>query len=1101
MDKSPNKLCIQILLIAFLASAVPAACAEALSKRDVVLLSMADIWDIDQITISALAKPDRSGEAISSVRKIGGRLIYTHEPVDFLIAVIPTTQVDKILSSENIAAWSFDINAHRYVSDTRVFSAKGGDTSETIIVADSGALSARPLPVELARSLALQDLNAHELISENPEFDGRGVTIAHVESLPDILHPALQNARLLDGQQTRKIIDVHIVPQFYYGLNPEDDRWEWNFVPLPEFEDKPIEGSLSIPNSLLKQAGFSDTSDSQGADFVYSAMLAEASMNRSGDVAATKFSFIWNHRTEELLLDADLDGSFDDEKVARPFGISGDIITLGTDDPQTAVRETLGLVFQTQDKGRRLAFDLGLADHPTMVVGTATASKGNGGLMGGIAPGAQVIVYNRQGGIASISRAVIAAMSDPRTDLVLFQGFHPFTPVDEVNQGREINALLMQRLVEIYAKPVVITGSNPPGASQVVAMCGASEVMCIGASDTQRSYKMLRGIDIGVSESLHWAGSSGPTTHGAIKPDILVPATTITTFPQSSDIRALSKGLFKAPPGYGIGGGTSNSTPAAAGAVALLISAAKQNGLPHDAKVLHRALRSSARFLEDGTIEAYQQGRGVIDVSSAWNALRAFATDPPIEIDVQAPVRTVHSDHLSIPHQGIGLFEREGWSISQKATRTITLIRRSGAKKPLTFGIDLKGDDKSFAFPESVILPLNTPIKLNIEVIAETAGAHSGILLLRRPGRAYTDVEIGLNVFVPTPLDVSNKYRYKIRDKMRPLERKTVFLKSNDRTDALWMKAHKTPDQYSSDRTPLIGHAHSPAAWNAQHHGHFQGSFPRTSADGTTISFPPAGVWEFQVRNRDLTYMAFPMQRAVASNPEAWHRPTETEFASFNVELMPGGKRIRIKNTGASFYGGLASISRASLYEQEGVLEARQHITYDIDVLAGAELLVAEVVPTGIDTIDADLMVYYCPDGNDCKLVRQARSYSMTEKVVVERPASGRWKAAISTFGARDGAAGFRFRNYWTHPKFGTVVSEDAKLDREVGADWTATFSVVKGKEESDNSRRVANVFYIEAPLLKSSHHINPIDGRPDSFLGFKNGSFDTFVPLGLHIQ
>ena len=178
------------------------------------------------------------------------------------------------------------------------------------------------------------------------------------------------------------------------------------------------------------------------------------------------------------------------------------------------------------------------------------------------------------------------------------------------------------------------------------------------------SYRINHGVVPAFADNLHVVGAGGPAGNGALKPDLLAPSNVL-----SSDVAfepgGRVEGLYELPPGYAIAGGTSTATPVAAGAVALLISAAKQTGTPYDAARLRRALLTTARPLAH--IAPFDQGNGLLQVAAAWEALRRLAHEPataaPVAIAVQAPVRTALSDWLVPAHTGPGLYELGGWRV------------------------------------------------------------------------------------------------------------------------------------------------------------------------------------------------------------------------------------------------------------------------------------------------------------------------------------------------------------------------------------------------------------------------------------------------------
>src|SRR5262249_27862787 len=159
------------------------------------------------------------------------------------------------------------------------------------------------------------------------------------------------------------------------------------------------------------------------------------------------------------------------------------------------------------------------------------------------------------------------------------------------------------------------------------------------------------------------------------KPNIVAPGAAISTVPAWEPNFPLIGPL---PPGYDLLNGTSMAAPQATGGAALLISAAKQAGAQFKPDQLREAIMSSARYLPG--YGASEQGAGIFQVGAAWDLLRTnLAT---VDITSAAPVATVLSGRLATPNQGVGIYEREGWSPGQTGTRVISLTRTSGGSAP-----------------------------------------------------------------------------------------------------------------------------------------------------------------------------------------------------------------------------------------------------------------------------------------------------------------------------------------------------------------------------------------------------------------------------------
>ena len=103
---------------------------------------------------------------------------------------------------------------------------------------------------------------------------------------------------------------------------------------------------------------------------------------------------------------------------------------------------------------------------------------------------------------------------------------------------------------------------------------------------------------------------------------------------------------YQLPPGYEMIQGTSMASPMSAGAGALLISAALQNGFTPTPAQLQKALFSGARYLNG--YQAYEQGNGLTQVGPAWDVLKTKPATPGITSS--APVNTKISQ-LSAPYE------------------------------------------------------------------------------------------------------------------------------------------------------------------------------------------------------------------------------------------------------------------------------------------------------------------------------------------------------------------------------------------------------------------------------------------------------------------
>lgn len=284
-------------------------------------------------------------------------------------------------------------------------------------------------------------------------------------------------------------------------------------------------------------------------------------------------------------------------------------------------------------------------------------------------------------------------------------------------------------MIERYRKPVVVSGGNE-GPHLSTLQDGASRgLISVGGSIHRGTWAANFGLVSEKEEYLHCFSSRGPAMDGLLKPDVVAPIYWLAAV-SPLDSRPLMEcrvaGNPNLPKGYALIRGTSFSNPATAGALALLISAAKQEKVAYDAERIHLALRASARFL-DG-YGAHEQGSGVVNVPRAWEQLKKARQ--PVLITSRGPLRTALPPWTKPVSEGGGLFEREGWSAGQKEVRTLVLRRSSGPDEAVRYHLMWTGNDGTFATSKDITLPRDKDVSLSVDVAPRTPGVHSAILRL-----------------------------------------------------------------------------------------------------------------------------------------------------------------------------------------------------------------------------------------------------------------------------------------------------------------------------------------------------------------------------------
>ena len=411
-----------------------------------------------------------------------------------------------------------------------------------------------------------------------------------------------------------------------------------------------------------------------------------------------------------------------------------------------------------------LLLNLGAMNHGTMCASVAAGHGFLGSRVEGVAPGAQLLpVHYRvpqsleESEVPQI-KALLTLYRDARVDLLTNSTIMSDTR-KWTNERSLFYGQLLHRIHQRYPKLHFRGVANAGPAEEFfveIAKAGGN-LIGVGAYTPYETWKANFGIAPTLSHTPAPYSSFGPAYDGGLKPDLMALAGTFSA--QKPEWPGdLSSPYFEVPQGYGISGGTSAAGPHAAGHAALLISAAKQAGIPYDEARLKMALFASTKFL-DG-VEARVQGRGLIQVDEAWQTLQKIKDHEPTQFVTEAPVRTPFSDQLVPAHVGRGLYERIGWGPGETGHREITIKRITGPADPVTYRLLWKGNDKgAFATTlREVRLPLNQPVKIPVRVAIGESGAYSAILDLVDTSLELIAHSVMFTIIAAEPLAAENNY-------------------------------------------------------------------------------------------------------------------------------------------------------------------------------------------------------------------------------------------------------------------------------------------------------------------------------------------------------
>lgn len=1000
------------------------------------------------VTLVIAAMPGANVRAAKLAGQLGGTIRYRDDVVDYLRVRIPVDSVDRLVRDASVH--SVDVSISR---SSRALGLAGEPTGygaadhsslpslavDTIKGQWPPVLPETPL---INRYDPVSDMGGLEWRKAHPTFDGRGTTVAIIDQSLDALLPELQLATTIDGKPTRKIVGYQTAVDID---DEEDGQWlrmkDTVTAGGPAFAWKgkhytaPSSGSYRIAE--LDEAVF---------DSVNRAGI-EKDINRDGNPQGSSriFTVLWNEATNDVWVDTDQDLDFSDERAYTDYAVRPEFGVIGKDNPNTPIRESVSFAIQTDRARHLVALNLGVASHASLVVGAAVASRGTNGRFDGVAPGAQLVNMAEGGAAYGQTEAVIRAVRNPAVDVIFTEQSSVIARNYLLFDGRLVPTVIYGRLIARFGKPIVLPTHNYAVLAAIDDYALAAGAISVGAHESKANFLANHGVRVEHDDNLLITGGYGPMGNGALKPDIIAPSNYVSTGRGFIEGTAIP-GLMQLPPGYSIAGGTSTATPTTAGAVALLISAAKQSGVKYDAYRLRQALMTSARWIPH--LPANKQGNGVVNIAAAWEALQAMDTArTPITIISRAAVKHAVSHLLATPDEGVGIFEREGWVSGIRGDRTVTFTRTTGPKAPMAFALGWTGNDGTFSSTTSVTLPLNTPVPVTVGIAPTTAGVHTAIVTLDYPGSPGVEYRTQATIVAADALTSANGYKVEQKVEVPRPGMTHLYYQVPAGTSALRLdidapKRRVAVSIMRPDTRTVTGIGSGFGA-------------PTGPAKATyAVSDPAAGVWEVRLQDVEDT-RTFDWQQAKKREPVPPTAVTVTlsALATSGVAVEGEGSGIngvgnstvdmQLTNQLAAFPGAMVGIAEGSVRRDQPRLRESEQRVYDVDVPAGSTMLVTRVRTLSDPLADVDLYLFDCT-GKECVASRADGNAVRggNESVMVVNPAAGKWKVVVDAANAGESGVAFEYEDIVFNPAFGYVGVTDQPADRAVGASWTTRANI-----------------------------------------------------------
>ncbi len=874
------------------------------------------------------------------------------------------------------------------------------------------------------------DTGAAQFVDAHPKFDGRGVTVGIVDTGVDLAHPSLNTT----STGERKIVDwiTATDPAFANGVNEDNDpTWIDMSDPAP---GQPSGYRFGVFDERDPRLGGELGND----------------VNRDGNPAGSigTFGVLWDPATGTVWVDTNQNKDFADDEPMTDYKVKQDVGAFGTDDPATPVAESMPFVVQTSPATDSVNIGIVAGEHGSHVAGIVAGNKLFDGAMSGAAPGAKLVSVRACLFVAgctshAMDEGMIYAVQEAGVDVINMS----IGGLDLVNDGNSAREQLYNKLITDHDVQMFISaGNDGPGVNTASPPSLGEEIMSVGTYITKASWQRNYGSDAEYEQNIHPFSSRGPREDGGFKPNVIAPGSAISTIPLWMAGGPVP-GTYDLPPGYAMLQGTSMASPQAAGAATLLVSAAIQRNVSHQAAQLRQAFNSTARFIPN--YQAYEQGNGLIDVRKAWNALKANIAVTDITSAVE--VNTALSDFLTVtPGIGTGIHDREGVKRGDRYTREYTFTRTSGPSHPLTYRVRWVGNDGTFSSPKSITLRKNSAVKFRVTVNPRTAGAHSAILNLDSPMTTGIEYQTMNTVIAAEDFTEAGGYQIRHGGEVGRNDTDSYFVRVPEGVPALKI------DLTGGGTTPGAGqirflryHPYGVPIENNSSLNCYNPPVPPGNGCDTgdpasrTFTNPLPGVWEIVVEARRSSDAAFAPYTMTASVLGATVSPNPDTIPSAQLG-QPLERQYTLTNGFGPFTGRAQGTDLGSAVVGTPTIGDREVQEFEVAVPAGADRLRAKIGNTSDLNADLDLFISDCTSGT-CRDVAVSADGDSEEEAFVDDPAAGQWKVRVEGFAVPAGETTYDYLDVFTGSAFGTFTVADTDQERPGGSSWTVTGTLTPG--------------------------------------------------------
>ncbi|MEU7659333.1 S8 family serine peptidase [Streptomyces lincolnensis] len=1020
---------------------------DKLGSDDADALTEAKADGAKSVTMMVATAPGKTEQVAEQLDSLQGGLVgRTDDKLGYVRATVPTSKADSAIAAATklSSVHGIDLKQDIPLDDPTpaADSAKGAAGKGTA----SYPAPDKKTPAENPYNPSFET-GAVDFVKKNPKADGRGITIGVLDSGVDLAHPALQ--KTTTGE--RKIVDWVTSTD---PVSDGDGSWRRMLASVagPVFSATPAGGStesFTAPGGSYKFNYFYESATAGGDQ--------AGDVNRDGDKTDV-WGVLYDAATGTARVDLDDDHDFTDETPMKPYKDGYQIGYFGTDNPATEVAERIPFVIEIRkdvvynaagDKADYVNIGMISSEHGTHVAGITAAHGLFGGKMNGAAPGAK-IVSSRACEFGPGCTNV--ALTEGMIDLVANRGVDivnmSIGGLPALNDGNNARAELYTRLIDTYGVQLVISaGNSGPGANTIGDPSLADKVISVGASISKETWAANYGSVVEKKYAMMPFSSRGPREDGGFTPTLVAPGAAVNTIQTWLPGAPVVESGYSLPAGYGMLQGTSMASPQAAGASALLLSAAKAKSIELTPATLRTALTSTADHIKG--VQAYEEGVGLMNIVDAWKSIREGATAH--DYAVKAPVDTAIDQFLKTPGSGTGLYDREGGlKAGQKKTYDVTITRTSGADKAIRHELHFENnaaDTFRIVGSDEVKLPLNQPVTVKVQAAPKSAGIKSAILEVDDPKTEGIDHQVLSTVVVSQPL----KYTYAASDTIQRNSSRSYFVTVPEGAKSLEVAIGGLKGT-SQTRFIAIHPYGVPVDSTSTINCYSNYSNPASTPcrpDVRSYADPVPGVWEIEVESRrtspllDNPYKLDVAVLGAAFDPETVTVP-EAKVGT------PAAASWKVTNKFAAIDGKLVGGPLGSAKAARPTIA--QGVTQEttVAVPAGASSLDIAIGNVSDPAADLDLVVL---DAAGTQVGLSADGDS-EESVSLPKPAAGTYTIQVIGYAVPAGSTAYDYQDVFFSDALGSVSvdgSAPVKLatgaTADVSASVTARAAAPEGRE------------------------------------------------------